>query len=48
MKYTLAYGKEQLEFSLPDEVRPFTIRPGSRSALIDPLAEIEAMLKNRL
>ena len=45
-KYTLAYGKGQLEFSLPDAVRPRTIVPGSRPVLADPLAETEARLKS--
>jgi len=45
MKYTLAYGKGQLEFSLPDEVRPRTIVPGSRPGRPDPLAETEAVLQ---
>jgi hypothetical protein len=47
-KYTLAYGKGQLEFSLPDAVRPRTIAPGSRPVLADPLAETEARLKSPL
>jgi lactate racemase len=44
--YKLAYGKGQLEFSLPDEVRPRTIVPASRPSLDDPLTETEAVLKN--
>jgi nickel-dependent lactate racemase len=46
VKYSLAYGKGQLELSLPDEVHPLTIVPGSRPPLADPLAETEAVLKN--
>lgn len=46
MKYTLAYGKKHLEFTLPPGARPLTVVPGNVPALADPLEETRAMLKN--
>ena len=48
MKYALAYGKSQLEFSLPEGVKPLTVVPGSKKGLADPIKEMEAMLKKEI
>lgn len=46
MKYTLAYGKEKLDFQMPESIKPLTVVPGVREPLADPCGATEAMLKN--
>jgi len=46
VKYSLAYGKLHVEFSLPNEIKPLTVLPGKKKGLAEPLKEMEAMLEN--
>ena len=46
MKYSLAYGKTQLDFVLPEGIKPLTIVPGVQPALANPLEATREMLAN--
>ncbi|MDR2819870.1 MAG: nickel-dependent lactate racemase [Desulfovibrio sp.] len=46
MQYELAYGKSTVNFTLPDSIRPLTIRTNSKKGLADPVGETRKALQN--
>jgi nickel-dependent lactate racemase len=46
MKYELAYGRDKVGFILPDEIKPFIVRPGQKAELPDPKGETAHMLRH--
>jgi nickel-dependent lactate racemase len=46
VRYELAYGRDKVRFTLPDDVKPLTVRPAHEAGLPDPRGETARMLRH--